>query len=115
MSSSLGKSLASSKCVHNSRRRSSRRVRLGIRARTTMSSIKAAIVFSSRMRVSKNGAHCAGDARPLFPLRFGAPPALGRQPVVLARAAGGTVSPDRLEQTVALHLVERRVHRALLQ
>src|SRR5436190_5862446 len=67
------------------------------------------------MSVSENSAHRERDTGPLFAFRFGTATTLGRQRVVLARAARGTVSPDGFEQTAALHLMERRIHRALFQ
>src|SRR5258708_18545930 len=78
-------------------------------------SINVAIASWSCTGVSKNRAHRHGDARPLLAFRLGAAASLGGQRVVLARATRRTVPPDRLEQAIALHLVERRIDRALFQ
>src|SRR5471032_1513657 len=105
----------SSKWLHNSRRRSSRRAGLGIRAPATMRSINASTASCSRTRVTENGAHGHRNARPLPALRFRPAATLCRQAVVLAWPSRVAVAPARFQQTRALHLVERGIERAFLE
>src|SRR5258708_17236787 len=67
------------------------------------------------MSISKDRAHRHRDARPLLPFRLGATPSLRGQSVILAGATCRAVTPHGFEQSVTLHLMERRIDGALLE
>src|SRR5438093_12616275 len=83
-------------------------------ASRTTRSMSRATRSRSAMRASENRPHGGGDRFPLTPLGIGVPATLWSERVVLARPAAFPFTPSRLEESGALHLMERRIERAFL-
>src|SRR3954471_11525067 len=79
-----------------------------------MRSMNESMALRSTMRGTEDCAHGGRDGFPLPTLGLGLPPALGCEGVILSRAARLAVSPGGLEESRALHLVERGIYRAFL-